>query len=73
VKFDRACDPNVAEAIAAAIEAGVPRELIDRELAEAVAGPDDALTEPILTARLLTQARVFRGVTAPAATRARTR
>jgi hypothetical protein len=50
-RLDLAADPNVREAIAAAVEASVPRELIDFDLAEAVHGPQDELTGVLLEAR----------------------
>jgi hypothetical protein len=53
VKFDPSTDPHVAAALEAAVDAGVPRSLIDRELVEAVTlEPDDELRPVILAGRL---------------------
>jgi hypothetical protein len=58
VTFSAASDPDVVEALDAAIAAGVPRETIDRELVEAAKGPDDELTPIILAGRLFRLARL---------------
>jgi hypothetical protein len=42
----------VREAIEAAVAAGVPKSQIDAAIEDAVAGPQDGLTEPILSGRL---------------------
>jgi hypothetical protein len=60
-RLDLAADAGVREAIEIAVEAGVPAELIDADLAEAVAGPQDELTGVLLEGRLLWRARQQRG------------
>jgi hypothetical protein len=58
VRFDPSTDVDIAAALKAAVEAGVPRSLIDRELVEAVTiEPDDDLRPVILAGRLYRLAR----------------
>jgi hypothetical protein len=40
------------KALTAAVEAGVPRDMIDAELVEAASGPDDEFAPIILAGRL---------------------
>jgi hypothetical protein len=61
VRFDPSTDPDVTAALEAAVEAGVPRSLVDRELVEAVRlEPDDEFRPVLLAGRLLRLARVQR-------------
>lgn len=53
MRFNPTADAGVAAALEAAVEAGVPRSVIDRELVEAVTlEPDDELRPVILAGRL---------------------
>jgi hypothetical protein len=62
-----ASDPDVAEAIEAAIAAGVARETIDAVLVAAADEPDDEFRPILLCGRLLALARTrrIRGSPAP--------
>jgi hypothetical protein len=53
-------DHEVVEAVRAAIDAGVPRATIGRELELAFEGPDDELAPIVLAGRLRRQARLQR-------------
>jgi hypothetical protein len=65
VKFDPSTDAGVATAIRAAVEAGVPRSRIDRELVQAVTiEPDDEFRPILLAGRLFALARAHRRRTA---------
>ena len=61
-------DPDVVKAVGIAVEAGVAPAVIDEELREAAAGPQDELTPILLAGRLLARARTVTGMTGSAPT-----
>jgi len=60
VTFIPAADPDVAQALAQAVAAGVPRSEIDQALQDATPEPDDELAPIIVSGRLYGLARTQR-------------
>jgi hypothetical protein len=52
VTFNPAADPDVAQALAQAVAAGVPRSEIDQALQDATLEPDDEMAPIVVAGRL---------------------
>jgi hypothetical protein len=59
-RLDLAADPDVAQALRGAVDAGVPATVIDADLLEFAEGPQNQLTALLLAGRLWSRVRELR-------------